>query len=101
MNRAALSISATAHGLERQRQRGIGDDQLDFTLRYGTRRWSRGAILVYLRWRDIPAWVDEAYAARVHATVAVLSPDGALLTTYRNPNTLRRLKKRPRWSGRH
>ena len=90
-------LAATGHSTERQRRRGITDDQLDFTLRYGTRLHVTGAVLYYLRRRDIPAWVELDYAARVHGTVAVVSRDGALLTTYRNPKVLRRLKKRPRW----
>ena len=89
-------LAPTGHGAERQRRRGITDDQLDLTLRYGTRLHVTGAVLYYLRRRDIPLWVGAEYAARVHGTVAVVSQGGALVTTYRNPKILHRLKKRPR-----
>ena len=93
-------LTPTGHGAERQRRRGITDDQLDFTLRYGTRLHVTGAVLYYLRRRDIPLWVGAEYAARVHGTVAVVSQEGALVTTYRNPKILHRLKKRPRRGAR-
>ena len=93
-------LAATSHANERQRKRGITDDQLDLTLRYGTRLHVTGAVLYYLRRRDIPLWMDAEYASRVHGTVAVVSQAGLLVTTYRNPKILHRLKKRPRWNTR-
>ena len=93
-------MTLTAHGEERRRQRGITEDQLELTLHYGTRLHVTGAVLFYLRRRDIPRWVDSDYAAKVHGTVAVVSQDGAVMTTYRNPKILHRLKKRPRWDTR-
>ena len=91
-----VTVSATDHARERQRRRGITDDQLDLTLHYGTRLYAQGAVFYYLRLRDVPRWVGDDYAARVRGTVAVVSHDGAILTTYRNPKALRRLKKHPR-----
>lgn len=90
------SLASTGHAAERQRRRGITDDQLDLTLRYGTRLHVTGAVLYYLRGRDMPRGLSAEYAARVRGTVAVVSRDGALVTTYRNPKILHRLKKRPR-----
>jgi hypothetical protein len=97
---ALVNLAFTAHGLERQRRRGITDDQLELTLRYGLRLHVTGVILYYLRRRDVPWWIGTDYAAKVHGTVAVVSRDGALVTTYRNPKILHRLKKRPRWDRR-
>lgn len=90
----------TQHGTERQRQRGITDDQVDLTLRYGTRLHVTGALVYYLRRRDLPRWVDPGYAGKVCGTVAIVSKDGALMTTYRNAKVFRRLKKRTRWDAR-
>ena len=94
-------LSATDHARERQRRRGVSDDQLELTLHYGTRLYAQGAVFYYLRLRDVPHWVGDDYAARVRGTVAVVSHDGAILTTYRNPKALRRLKKHPRRGTRH
>lgn len=43
----------------------------------------------------MPRGLSADYAAHVRGTVAVVSRDGALVTTYRNPKILHRLKKRP------
>ena len=96
-----VTLSATDHARERQRRRGITDDQLELTLHYGTRVHTGGAVVYYLRLRDIPRWVGDDYAARARGTVAVVSAEGAILTSYRNPKALHRLKKRPRWDTRH
>lgn len=90
-------LSLTAHCAERQRTRHISDDDLDLTVRYGTRLHVTGAVIYYLRRRDMPLWMDDDNAARMHGLVVVASRDGAALTTYRNPKVLRRLKKLPRW----
>ena len=90
----------TQHARERQRQRGITDDQVELTLKYGTRLHVAGALVYYLRRRDLPRWLDAGYVEKVQGTVAILSKEGALMTTYRNSKVLHRLKKRTRWDMR-
>jgi len=95
-----INIWNTQHCTQRQRQRGITEEQVNLTLQYGTRLHVTGALVYYLRRRDLPQWIEAEYAEKVRGTVAIVSKEGALLTTYRNSKVLRHLKKRTRWDAR-
>ena len=84
----------TKHAAQRQAQRCISDLQLSLTLDYGQRVHMSCAEICFLGRKDIPDWIDPRYADKMDGTVVVLSPDGAVITTYRNPDYLHRLRTR-------
>jgi len=88
------NLSKTAHCAERQGTRHITDDQIDFACAYGSRLRIPGAVIYHVLRKDLPRWVDDRQARKLHGVTLVVSPDGALMTTYRAPGAYRELKKR-------
>lgn len=84
---------ATAHFSVRQAQRARTDLTVALVLRYGRRFFEGDDRVYFLARRDIPPTVAHELAERAHGTVVVCRGD-ALVTTFRNPRYLHRLKRR-------
>ena len=91
-------ITASAHCLLRLQERSIPDSYMDMVLCYGSRHFVPKARAYYMRWRDIPDWVPDGQAHKLHGLVVIVSEDGLALTTYRNPHFLHQVRRRPRWA---
>jgi len=96
--RTEFVVSASGHCLQRLRERSIPDYYMDMVLRYGSRYYVPKARAYYMRWRDIPDWMPDTQAKRMHGLVVIVSEDGLALTTYRNPHFLHQVRRRPRWA---
>lgn len=84
----------TPHFREQQARRHISDQQVALALRFGLRRYDRGSLVYFLGRRHMPGGLDQASARKAEGTVVVVSHEDALITTYRNPKYLRKLRKR-------
>ena len=85
----------TAHFQQRVEQRHLADDQIQFTLLYGSRLFCGGARAFVVRHQDIPAWLDPKLARRYHGTVVITALDKAtLITAYQDPHAFSQLKKK-------
>lgn len=84
------------HSTLRAAQRNLSKEDVAYILCYGQRFHRAGALIIFLRRRDIPAWdrVLDDYA-RLEGTALVLSRDGrVLVTVWRNPRGLKRIRAR-------
>ncbi|MFM7321660.1 MAG: hypothetical protein ACKO5K_09080 [Armatimonadota bacterium] len=84
---------ATAHFTTRQAQRARTDATVALVLRYGRRFFEGDDRVFFLARRDIPSTIKPELAERAHGTVVVCRGD-VLITTFRNPRYLQRLKRR-------
>jgi len=105
MSSPSLSIlqswKKSAHFVERQGRRGVRDEAAKLAIAYGRCFYERGERVYFLgrdtirkRLKDAPAPVVEDWVRRANGLVVVVGTDGALVTTYRNPNYLKTLKRR-------
>ena len=90
----ADTIQMTKHATERRLKRGIQDLQVSIAIDFGQRVHGTGVEICFLGRKDIPDWVNPKYAERMEGTVVVLSSEGAVITTYRNPEYMSTLRKR-------
>ena len=85
----------TAHFVERQNQRSVSDHEVALALQCGVRFHEHGGDIVYfLGRRNVPKTVDEKTAQRANGVVVVVAKGQTLVTTYRNPQFIKALKKR-------
>ena len=99
------NIRYTAHALNRQAQRNLSPNDIQFVLQHDRRVHNAGALHVFLGGRDIPA--DRTLArqyGRLEGTMLVLhlSADEAILvTTYRNRRGLKAVRTKTKYDRRH
>jgi hypothetical protein len=94
-----VSCCLTRHAAERMARRGIRLAAVLAALRYGREVYTRGAFLYGIGRKEVDLYRRLGIDLAAYAGVQVVcSPDGAILTAYRNPN-LRAL--RPRLGRRH
>lgn len=100
-NAATSAIRLTAHAELRLAQRNLSIDEIGYVLLYGQTWHKAGAVIKYLRRKDIPG-TDQADQRRqrlIGATV-VLTADGerVVLTAYRNRRCgLKKIKTKPEY----
>ncbi len=99
------TIRYSVHAINRQAQRNLSDEDIQFVLAYGRRIHSAGALHVFLGGRDIPA--DKVIArrfGRLEGTVLVLSPtpeDRVVITAYRNRRGLKSVRAKAKYDRRN
>ena len=86
------------HSSQRAAQRNVGEQDIDYVVRYGQRFHRAGAVFYFLRQCDIPA-NDQALdtVARLAGTAVVLSKDeSTLITIWRNRRSgLKHIRQKP------
>ena len=91
----------TPHASRRMAQRNVSEQDVHFILRYGQRLHRAGAVIFFLRQRDIPPdkQADKSYT-RLEGTAVVINRHfSRILTVYRNRQRgLRHIKQKPRRS---
>ena len=94
-NSPATAWTKTAHFVERQNQRVISDAEVLLALRYGLRfHESGGDIVHFLGRRCLPKTLSDKAAQRANGVVVVVAGGQMLVTTYRNPQFIKELKRR-------
>ena len=87
----------TSHAICRSAQRGLSADEVEYVHAFGSRYHKGGALICFLRLRDVP-FDDRRYdfVARLVGTALVFTADGkTLITTWRNRrNGLKLIRKK-------
>jgi len=85
------------HARLRAAQRCLSPRDVELVRAYGRRLHRTGIVFCFLGRRDLPAGqpVPERLA-RLAGTVLLVSPDGELITAYRNPAAWRQIRKKPK-----
>lgn len=90
------------HSSRRTAQRNLSPEAVGYVLAYGQRFHRAGALICYLRGRDVPEW-DRANDrwARLAGTAVILTRDGrTVITAWRNRRSgLRRIKHKPAYDA--
>ena len=88
----------TAHSAFRSAQRGLTEDEIEYVQLFGSRFHREGALIYYLRRRDVPAFDQRlGWVAALVGTALVVTTDGqTLITTWRNRrNGLKLILRKP------
>lgn len=82
----------SAHFTQRQEQRGLRRDVLNFILEFGEVRFSRRATWLVVERRTLPAHLSKSSLAKRAAQWLVLVENDVLVTCYRCKHPLRSLR---------
>ena len=90
-----LGYQKTTHFACRQVQRGVRDEIVLLALRFGRKFYDKGGEQVYFLGRkQLPRDLAPKIAERANGTTVVVGANGALITTFRNPEFSKVLKRR-------
>jgi hypothetical protein len=84
----------SAHFKRRQAQRKVSDAAVALALCFGETFFQGEDRVYFLGRKHIPAFVPAPMASYLDGTTVVLGPDDVLVTTFRNPEARRALKRR-------
>jgi hypothetical protein len=91
----------TQHAQTRMAHRNLTAGEIDYIVVHGKHYHQAGALIYYLRRRDIPAWdqANDEYA-RLAGTAVVLTKDSrCVITTWRNLRSgLKHIRCKPKYS---
>ena len=93
-------LHLTAHAKLRLAQRNLSIDEINYVLLYGQAWHKAGAVINYLRRKDIPKAdrADQRRKRLIGTTVVMVESKPTVLTAYRNPRSgLRRIKRKPNY----
>jgi hypothetical protein len=89
------NITATNHVIERAAQRNLSPRDITFVLRHGRVLYRTGIQFYFLGRRDIPEELRrESRISRLEGFAVLLSHDGTLITAYKNPKALRKIRRK-------
>jgi len=90
------------HSAWRAAQRNLSPEEVEYVKTYGRRFHRAGALIYYLRKRDVPEW-DQADDRRMRlaGTAVILTKDGrTVITVWRNLKSgLKRIKRKPEYDA--
>lgn len=88
-------MTLTNHAIQRCAQRHIAPDALAFIKKHARKIRRTGITFYFLGKRNIPKHLrrNDRYA-RLEGITLLISPDGSLITTYRNPDGLKTIRKK-------
>jgi hypothetical protein len=87
----------THHSRKRCQQRGITQQMIDDTIRYGNVIYKQGLRFYVMIERCLPSFYERRYNERLKNTVVVLSDDDVVLTVYKNANAHSNIKKKSKY----
>lgn len=90
--------SFTRHARRRSARRNVAPDAVDYVLAYGRMIQRTGALFYFLGRRDIPPCDRHAsWATRLEGSIVIVSPDGDIITIYRNRRGLRAIERKMKY----
>ena len=90
--------SFTQHARRRSARRNVAPDAVDYVLAYGRMIQRTGAMFYFLGRRDIPPCDRRAsWASRLEGSIVIVSPDGAVITIYRNRRGLHTIARKMKY----
>ncbi len=97
----SMTLLYTGHAINRQAQRNLSCDDIEFVLQHGRRMRCAGAIHVFLGQRDIPQdKVSATRFGRLEGTTLVMDDcqeQAVLITAYRNRNGLKQIRAKTKY----
>lgn len=100
-------MNLTYHAEERMSQRGIRESDLHLAMRHATRIYTGGALILFMRKKDIPDSVRPQLRDKLDGLTVIMEPDTShIITAYKNKRGLRTIRRkikrdlRPRDSAR-
>ena len=91
-------ISFTRHARRRGARRNVAPDAVEYVLAHGRLVRRTGVMFFFLGRRDIPVRDRCAsWATRLEGTIVVVSPDGGVVTVYRNRHGLRAIARKMKY----
>lgn len=89
---------STTHARRRAAQRNLADDAVEYILLWGRLIHRTGAEFYFLARKDIPAPHRHLpQVMRLSGAVVLVSLDGAVITLYRNVNSLRDIQRKMKY----
>ena len=85
-------MTTSAHFSERQSQRGLRHDVLNFILEFGEMRFARKTAWLVIEKKKLPGEVRNTSLAERAARWVIMLKDDVLVTCYRNDNPFRSLR---------
>lgn len=82
------------HALARAYERGITTDMIRDTLVWGRKLHRQGLRFHVMLRRCVPHGMDERYSRRLVNVTVVVGVDDTIVTVYRNPKALYRIKRK-------
>ena len=95
-------LQHTIHSAFRSAQRGLSDEEIEYVQLFGSRFHREGALIYYLRRRDVPAFDQHiGWISTLIGTALIVSTDGkTLITAWRNRrNGLKLILKKPEYKS--
>jgi hypothetical protein len=89
-------IVPSLHAVQRAYERGITTPMIQDTLLWGRKLHRQGMRFHVMLRRCIPPGLDERYAKRLVNVTVVIAMDETIVTVYRNPKALYRIKRKPK-----
>ena len=96
-------IDFSRHAKIRAAQRNLSVNEIGYVITYGKKFHKAGALIYYLRKRDIPGWdCADPQWARLAGTAVIMAKDGRrVITVWRNRSKgLKRIKRKPEYDAR-
>ena len=91
-------MEESMHAQKRRAQRNISLEDIDIVCRYGRKIRRTGAVFYFLARRDLPnslMRVDQY--RRLVGTTVIVSPEGEVITVYRNERAIREIQKKVKY----
>ncbi len=91
-------LQHTVHSRQRAAQRGLSEDEIEYVFQFGSRFHREGALIYYLRKRDVPLCDQRKdWSMQLVGTALIIDQDGrTLLTAWRNRRRgLKVIRKKP------
>lgn len=79
-----IHYESTIHLTRRMQQRGLTGKMIEAAISIGTALQKQGLDMIMVRDCDIPEKMDKSFASRIKGLVLIMSPDGAIITSYKN-----------------
>ena len=95
-------IDFSRHATVRAAQRNLNDSDINYVTTYGKKFHKAGALIYYLRKRDIPDWDrSDPQWTRLIGTAVIMTKDGRqVITVWRNRSKgLKRIKRKPEYDA--
>ena len=91
-------MEESMHAQRRRAQRNLSMEDVYIVCQYGRKIRRTGAIFYFLARRDLPRSMDKAdQYRRLVGTTVLVSPEGEVITVYRNERAIREIRKKVKY----
>jgi hypothetical protein len=85
------------HAQLRSSHRNLSNDDISLVLKFGQKVYRIGACFYFLGRRNLPESLRaNNHYAKLVGTVLIVSQEGTIITLYRDPTALKKIRKKPK-----